>query len=176
MFAKAKNLIMAGLTASIMIMPNIAGAAAAPTDTDMEYRPITPVIQYVPKPGVLGNYMKGDPAAVADYLGLGRSEYQVMPLSTSSVASSEGMWMESTAYSPYEGGPYTATGEYVRRGIAAVDPNTIPLGTKLYVEGYGHAVAADVGGAIKGNRIDLAFDSYQEAMNWGRRDVLVQVI
>ncbi|HWP98053.1 MAG TPA: 3D domain-containing protein [Syntrophomonadaceae bacterium] len=61
------------------------------------------------------------------------------------------------------------------RGIAATDPNVIPMKTKLYVEGYGEALAADQGNAIKGNRIDLFFDSLQEALNWGIRAVKVTV-
>lgn len=85
------------------------------------------------------------------------------------------IWMEATGYSRFDPGcgDYTATGEFLHYGIAAVDPNVIPLGTNLYVEGYGQALAADTGGAIKGNRIDLAFESHQEALNWGRRGVNV---
>lgn len=85
--------------------------------------------------------------------------------------------MEATGYSRFDPGcgNYTATGEYLRYGIAAVDPDVIPLGTDLYIEGYGHAVALDTGGAIVGHRIDLAFDSHQEALNWGRRNVTVYI-
>lgn len=85
------------------------------------------------------------------------------------------IWMEATGYSRFDPGcgDYTATGEFLHYGIAAVDPNVIPLGTNLYVEGYGQALAADTGGAIVGNRIDLAFESHQEALNWGRRGVNV---
>ena len=70
----------------------------------------------------------------------------------------------------------TATGAKVKRGIVAVDPRVIPLGTKLYVQGYGYAVAADVGGAIKGNRIDLYMESTKEAYAWGRRRVKVYIL
>lgn len=52
----------------------------------------------------------------------------------------------------------TATGAKLTFGVAAVDPNFIPLGSKIYVEGYGEAIAADTGGGIKGAKIDLAFD------------------
>ena len=87
------------------------------------------------------------------------------------------IWMEATGYSrfDYGCGDYTATGEFVRYGLAAVDTDVIPLGTNLYVEGYGHAIATDTGGAIIGNRIDLAFDSHEEALNWGRRGVNVYI-
>ncbi|HLJ55194.1 MAG TPA: G5 domain-containing protein [Chthonomonadaceae bacterium] len=75
--------------------------------------------------------------------------------------------MIPTTYDPYhcggDGRGLTATGLKARYGVAAVDPRFIPLGTKLYVEGYGYAIAADTGGAIKGNRIDLCVDSKHQA-------------
>lgn len=73
----------------------------------------------------------------------------------------------------------TATGTVAKRGTCssvAVDPRVIPLGTKLYVEGYGYAIAEDTGGAIKGNRIDLFFNSNSEANDWGVKLVNVYVI
>lgn len=81
--------------------------------------------------------------------------------------------MKASAYcSP---GGTTATGAAVGSGIVAVDPRVIPLGQKVYVEGYGFAHALDTGGAIRGNRIDLYMDSNQEALSWGVRNVLVYV-
>lgn len=70
----------------------------------------------------------------------------------------------------------TFTGLKAQRGVAAVDPTVIPLGTRLYVEGYGEAIAADIGGAIKGYRIDLCFDTYEEAIQWGRKTVKVYIL
>ena len=58
----------------------------------------------------------------------------------------------------------------------AVDPNVIPLGSRLYIPGYGEAIAADTGGAIVGNTIDLCMESYDEAIQFGRRSVEVYVI
>lgn len=84
--------------------------------------------------------------------------------------------MAASAYSAYETSGYTARGSYLRRGLVAVDPNVIPLGTRLYIPGYGHALADDTGGAIRGNRIDLAFDSYEEAIQFGRREVTVYIV
>lgn len=86
--------------------------------------------------------------------------------------------MMSTAYSTEDPGSslYTARGHHLRRGYVAVDPKVIPLGTNLYVEGYGYAVADDTGGLIKGNRIDLAVDSYAEAIAYGVKDVQVYVL
>jgi resuscitation-promoting factor RpfB len=83
--------------------------------------------------------------------------------------------MSATAYAGGTGGAgwRTATGTGVYKGIVAVDPRVIPLGTKLYIDGYGPAIAADTGGAIKGNRIDLAFGSREEAIQFGRRTVTV---
>lgn len=69
----------------------------------------------------------------------------------------------------------TATGVRATKGIIAVDPRVIPLGTRVFVDGYGPAVAADTGGAIKGNRIDVCFDSRRDALNWGRRTVQVLI-
>jgi len=74
------------------------------------------------------------------------------------------------------GNGLTYTGLKARRGIVAVDPNVIPLYTRLYVEGYGPALAADIGGAIKGNRIDLCFDTVEEALQWGVRPVTVYIL
>lgn len=86
--------------------------------------------------------------------------------------------MEATAYLPSDGNGagITATGAVARRGIVAVDPNVIPLGTRVYIPGYGTAVAADTGGAIRGNKIDLCMESYGEAMNFGRRSVEVYIL
>ena len=82
------------------------------------------------------------------------------------------LYVESTAYS---GGGVTATGTVPVRdpnGIStiAVDPRVIPLGSLVYVEGYGRAIAADTGGAIKGNIVDVYLNSNEEALNnWGRK-------
>lgn len=85
--------------------------------------------------------------------------------------------MTATAYAPYDGGnSYTYRGHYLRKGLVAVDPNYIPLGTRLYIDGYGYAIADDIGGSIQGNIIDLAFDSRDEALQFGRRTVTVHVL
>jgi len=86
--------------------------------------------------------------------------------------------MEASAYLPTDGSSsgITATGISARRGVVAVDPAVIPLGTRVYVPGYGVALAADVGGAIVGRRIDLCMEDYGEAMGFGRRSVEVYVL
>ena len=70
----------------------------------------------------------------------------------------------------------TYSGLKVKPGIVAVDPKVIPLGTHLYVEGYGEALAADIGGAIKGNRIDLYYESPKDVARYGKRTVKVYVL
>ena len=76
----------------------------------------------------------------------------------------------------------TASGTKARPGVVAVDPRVIPLGTKLYIEStdgtkdYGFAIAEDKGGAIKGNKIDLFFETASEVKNFGRRNVKVFIL
>lgn len=70
----------------------------------------------------------------------------------------------------------TASGEPVRHGIVAVDPRVIPLGTELYIEGYGYALAADTGGAIKGMKIDLYYDDMHTVRQFGRKSINVYVL
>jgi len=94
--------------------------------------------------------------------------------------------MEATAYTagygctgkhpwdPWYG--ITASGRHVEHGIVAVDRDIIPLGTRLYVEGYGFAIAADVGGAIRGYKIDLFMHELQDALRFGRRHLYVWIL
>jgi 3D (Asp-Asp-Asp) domain-containing protein len=90
--------------------------------------------------------------------------------------------MVATAYDPGPGscGPAasgkTAIGLRAGHGIVAVDPQMIPMKARIYVEGYGYAVAGDIGSAIKGNRIDLGFRSRSQALRYGRRPVTVRVL
>ena len=86
--------------------------------------------------------------------------------------------MHASAYLPSDGGGsgITASGIPARHGVVAVDPNVIPLGTRLYIPGYGEAIAADTGGAIVGHTIDLCMESYDEAIQFGRRSVEVYVL
>ncbi|WP_238918906.1 3D domain-containing protein [Clostridium sp. YIM B02555] len=86
----------------------------------------------------------------------------------------------ATAYTGGTGN-ITASGLPVQRdpsglSTVAVDPNVIPLGSHLYIEGYGYAIAADTGGAIKGNIIDVYFNSSSECNNWGTKTVHVTVL
>jgi 3D (Asp-Asp-Asp) domain-containing protein len=86
------------------------------------------------------------------------------------------MTMQSTGYTRFENTNRTALGLPAKFGVVAVDRRVIKLGTRVYVEGYGYAIAGDTGGAIKGNRIDLCFDEYNQAIRWGRRPVRVHIL
>lgn len=87
--------------------------------------------------------------------------------------------MRATKYTVGEPGVdhWTYTDTQVRLGVVAVDPEYIPLGTLMYIEGYGYAVAADIGGAIKGDRVDLFTWSWDEAVHYfGLRRVTVYLL
>ncbi len=87
-----------------------------------------------------------------------------------------GKWPGDPAYG------ITASGTRAKYGTVAVDPRVIPLGTRMYIESadgsfvYGYCVAEDTGGAIKGNKVDLFFNSYSECMQFGRRNVNVYIL
>ncbi|OJE41054.1 enterotoxin [Bacillus proteolyticus] len=106
---------------------------------------------------------------------------------TSAPAGGREITVEATAYTanPGENGTYggrvlTAMGHDLTANpnmkVIAVDPKVIPLGSKVWVEGYGEAIAGDTGGAIKGNRIDVLVGSDSNADSWGRKSVKVKVI
>ena len=90
--------------------------------------------------------------------------------------------MMATAYDPSAGScgrrgkGRTAIGLPAMKGVIAVDPHVIPLGTRVFVDGYGPAIAADIGSAIKGHHIDLCFSSRREALRWGRHPVTVVLL
>ena len=90
--------------------------------------------------------------------------------------------VNSTAYTASCNGcsGHTATGIDLKANpnakVIAVDPSFIPLGTKVYVEGYGYAVAADTGGNVKGKKIDVFFATKAEAYRWGNRQVKIKII
>ncbi|AOH46996.1 hypothetical protein BCS37_00375 [Selenomonas sp. oral taxon 920] len=88
------------------------------------------------------------------------------------------VYVSATAYSAYDpgNGNRTATGTPVRHGVIAVDPSVIPLGTRVFIPGYGEAVAEDIGGAIHGYRIDVAFDTHAEALMFGRQDLEIFIM
>ncbi|ASF37859.1 peptidoglycan-binding protein [Halobacillus halophilus] len=100
---------------------------------------------------------------------------------TSSDDVAKTMTMEATAYTAFCEGcsGTTYTGIDLRanpdRKVIAVDPDVIPLGSEVYVEGYGKAVAGDIGGAIQNDRIDVFIPNQDDALEFGRKDVEVTV-
>ncbi|WP_196220229.1 G5 and 3D domain-containing protein [Terrilactibacillus tamarindi] len=103
------------------------------------------------------------------------------PVQTDKSSATKTVTVTSTAYTADCKGcsGYTKTGLNLKSSpgtkVIAVDPKIIPLGTRVYVEGYGYAVAGDTGGAIDGHKIDIFFPSKHQANNWGRKKVNVTV-
>jgi peptidoglycan DL-endopeptidase CwlO len=102
---------------------------------------------------------------------------------TSDLGSTSGDYLATFSMSAtaYTGGEYTAMGLKPTRdpnglSTVSVDSSVIPLGSKVYVEGYGYAIASDTGGAIQGNKIDLYMNSLEDCNNFGRRNVTVHII
>lgn len=111
------------------------------------------------------------------------SQEESSAATTNTAYSGRTITMESTAYSsdPADalgGGTVTATGQNLLENpmAVAVDPSVIPLGTHLYVEGYGEAYAVDTGSAIQGNIIDVHFPTAAQCDVWGRRQVQVTIL
>lgn len=135
--------------------------------------------------GVFGNSMlaavtefQRSNGLVADGI-IGYETYQY--LSRSSVEpgrSGRALSVIASAYTAQDDGTssYTYRGNLVQKGTVAVDPSVIPLGTRLYIPGYGYAIADDIGGAIKGNKIDLAFGSRSEALQFGVQRLTIYIL
>ncbi|MFJ5759232.1 LysM peptidoglycan-binding domain-containing protein [Neobacillus sp. NPDC093182] len=104
------------------------------------------------------------------------------PAVEAAAPSSKEITVEATAYTASCEGcsGITATGinllENPNQKVISVDPSVIPLGSKVYVEGYGEAIAGDTGGAIKGNKIDVFIPSKQDAINFGRKQLKVTIL
>ncbi|PEW20275.1 peptidoglycan-binding protein [Priestia megaterium] len=111
-----------------------------------------------------------------------QAQKEQQPAESSQQANGKSMTVEATAYTANCAGcsGTTATGVDLKANpnqkVIAVDPSVIPLGSKVYVEGYGEAVAADTGGAIKGNRIDVFVPSEGDAQQFGRKSVKITVM
>jgi 3D (Asp-Asp-Asp) domain-containing protein len=98
------------------------------------------------------------------------SEATTSVVQTKTVTAGRALTVVATGYAL---GGTTSTGLPVGWGVAAVDPSVIPLGTHMTVPGYGEAVAADVGGSVRGTVVDLWFPTVAQANAWGRRSVTV---
>lgn len=90
------------------------------------------------------------------------------------------MYVKATAYTPYDSGHITAAGYNIMANpnmkLIAVDPRVIPLGKRVWVEGYGVAIAGDTGGAIKGHKIDVLLPTKAQAYAWGIKNVKIIVL
>ena len=104
------------------------------------------------------------------------------PIPTPTSPTTKEMSVTATAYTAYCEGcsGITFTGIDLRSNpnqkVIAVDPSIIPLGSRVWVEGYGEAIAGDIGGAIKGNIIDVFLEHRQDALNWGRKTVTIKIL
>ena len=109
-------------------------------------------------------------------------QQQAQASASSQEAQNKTITVSATAYTAYCTGcsGITANGTDLRSNpdlkVIAVDPTVIPLGTRVFVEGYGEAIAADTGGAIKGNKIDVFIPTQEAALNWGRQTVQVTIL
>ncbi|WP_342442317.1 3D domain-containing protein [Lysinibacillus sp. FSL K6-0075] len=125
-----------------------------------------------PKPKASAGIASAKPATSA----------QTKPASAPATGSGKTLTMRATAYTAYCEGcsGITANGTDIRSNpnlkVIAVDPRVIPLGTRVWVEGYGEAVAADTGGAIKGNKIDVFIPTEGQALQWGVKTVTVKIL
>lgn len=111
--------------------------------------------------------------------GLRGASFSHMLASRGSLGGARVLTMRATGYGPNRNGRWNAlcrTGMRPGHGVVAVDPRFIRLGTRMYIENYGYAIAGDTGGDIKGNRIDLGMDSHNQAMAIGRRNVRVMIL
>ena len=149
---------------SYLVMRNATNRTAPPIRTILASRVIRPSRPTIVEAGI-GRY-----AALANLAMTGFNG--TVKLARAALA------MVATAYSGNCSGcsGVTKLGTPAGHGIVAVDPQVIPLGSRLYIPGYGKAIAGDTGGAIHGNRIDLGFNSDGDAMQFGRRDVTVFVL
>jgi resuscitation-promoting factor RpfB len=107
---------------------------------------------------------------------------QVVAVGTRQGSVAREMTVTATAYAASQPGNQglTAGGYNIQKNpgmkLIAVDPRVIPLGTKVWVEGYGYAIAGDTGGAIKGNKIDVLLPSIKEVYQWGRKQVKIKIL
>ncbi|HEX3456818.1 MAG TPA: 3D domain-containing protein [Candidatus Baltobacteraceae bacterium] len=122
---------------------------------------------------------KAQPRIIVDGIGRGPlalfASHGIMRMTAIAANAIATMRMIATGYTANCAGcgGMTAIGRRAGYGIVAVDPRLIPLGTRLYIPGYGIAIAGDTGGDIVGYRIDLGFDSTRDALMFGRRDITV---
>ncbi|QUW22893.1 LysM peptidoglycan-binding domain-containing protein [Sporosarcina sp. Marseille-Q4063] len=164
------DLIVWNQIKSYLIYPNdqltVSGEKSSITVANIELHPTK--IKTPPAPSTANKVAKAPAPAVAK--------------APSASTGGQEMTMTATAYTAYCEGcsGVTYTGIDLRSNpnqkVIAVDPNIIPLGSRVWVEGYGEAIAGDIGGAIKGNIIDVFIQHKADALNWGRRTVKIKIL
>ncbi|MBP3041664.1 hypothetical protein J9303_19675 [Bacillaceae bacterium Marseille-Q3522] len=112
---------------------------------------------------------------------VGQTSAPVKEVSSVQQPKGKELYVTATAYSHEDTkSDYTSLGYNIRTNpnlkLIAVDPRVIPLGSKVWVEGYGIAVAGDTGGSIKGHKIDVLMPNSQAALQWGRRTVKIIIL
>jgi 3D (Asp-Asp-Asp) domain-containing protein len=120
----------------------------------------------------IGTYVRPAPAAVAAAVAAPAPVASVGDMVCSRTLNVYATWYTAASAG---GSGITATGTGVYKGIVAVDPRVIPLGTRMYIPGYGYATAADTGGAIRGNHIDLGYGA-DDVKDWRTRWVDICVL
>ncbi len=110
---------------------------------------------------------------VSRVVAYGTKEQSNAALANVDFSTKEALSVTATAY---VAGGTTKSGLPAKVGVIAVDPSVIPLGTRVYVEGYGYAIAADTGGKIKNNRIDICLPTQAECVKWGVKRVKLYVL
>lgn len=121
------------------------------------------------------------PVSAKEVIALAKKKSAPVMKLTSSTSTTE-IKVKATAYTASCEGcsGITKTGINIKdnpnKKVIAVDPSVIPLGSKVYVEGFGEAIAADTGGAIKGNRIDIFIPSEQDAIDFGVKKLKVTIL
>jgi len=176
------------------VTPATGTKETTPAPTGKLYYVSAPVLNVRTGPGtnsaVLGQLRKGSAVKVLADAGNewlkvnynGRTAYVYKAYVTPAASSvAKEFYAEATAYTPWESTTgITAYGYNIKKNpnmkLIAVDPKVIPLGSKVWVEGYGEAVAGDTGGAIKGNKIDVLMPTTNQALQWGRKQVKVKVL
>lgn len=130
------------------------------------------------KSELLSSKVVKEPVDQVTYCGIRVRDARALPSRSGSYDRVRELNMVATGYAPWQGSSrgLCATGARAGYGVVAVDPRVIPMHSKLYIEGYGYAIAEDTGGAIKRNRIDLGHNTYREAESVGRRKVHVYVL
>jgi 3D (Asp-Asp-Asp) domain-containing protein len=120
----------------------------------------------------IGTYVRPAPAAVAAAVAAPAPVASVGDMVCSRTLNVYATWYTAASAG---GSGITATGTGVYKGIVAVDPRVIPLGTRMYIPGYGYATAADTGGAIRGNHIDLGYGA-DDVKDWRTRWVDICIL